>query len=173
MKKILWDADAAIWISWPRRNGEGAALLIDCRSGFDPGKDGVRRCVRSCNLRGSGVYVGDSTRERRQCEEAAAILGVPDLRTLNTHARSGTRDSIPWSTVGTHVSRRSNARWRHAEESRLVPKAWEPRRDSHRLRATTLNTVEHTDRLANSCQRRSAIAEAIGSGGGFGGAVVV
>jgi galactokinase len=63
----------------------GRALLLDCRSGeseavpFDPGGAGLRLLIIDTRAR-HALADGDYAARRRQCEEAAQVLGVPSLR---------------------------------------------------------------------------------------------
>jgi galactokinase len=159
---------------------EGAALLIDCRSlDLRPVRmpsDAAVMIVQSGVVR--GLVEGHYNERRRQCEEAAAILGVPALRDA---------DLKMLEAIGADVDPLVFRRARHVitENDRTLAAAKELAlgnlqgvghlmRDSHTSQRDDFEiTVPYTDRLAE------IMSEAIGenggarqTGGGFGGAVV-
>jgi galactokinase len=159
---------------------EGAALLIDCRSldlrpvAMPP--DAAVMIVQSGVVR--GLVEGHYNERRRQCEKAAAILGVPALR----DADLGMLEAIAADVDPTVVRR---ARHVITENERTLAAAdalaagnlqrvGDLMRESHASQRDDFEiTVAHTDRLAAIMSE--AIRDGGGArqtGGGFGGAVV-
>jgi galactokinase len=159
---------------------EGSALLIDCRSlelrPIEMPSDAAVMIVQSGVVR--GLVEGHYNERRRQCEEAAAILGVPALRDADLpmlEAVAADADPIIVRRAR-HVITENNRTIAAAEALALgnLPAVGVLMRDSHASQRDDFEiTVPHTDRLAE------LMSEAIGgnggarqTGGGFGGAVV-
>ena len=159
---------------------EGAALLIDCRSlDLSPVKmpsDSAVMIVQSGVVR--GLVEGHYNERRRQCEEAAAILGVPALRDADLRMLEAVAADVDPLVVrrARHVITENDRTLAAAKELALgnLKGVGSLMRDSHASQRDDFEiTVDHTDRLAN------IMSQAIGdnggarqTGGGFGGAVV-
>jgi galactokinase len=148
---------------------EGAALLIDCRSlelrPISMPCDAAVMIVQSGVVR--GLVEGHYNERRRQCEEAAAILGVPALRDADLDMLGAVA-----ADVDPVVSRR--ARHVITENDRTLAAARE-------LALGNLQKVGALMRESHASQRDDfeLMSDAIGpgggarqTGGGFGGAVV-
>jgi galactokinase len=159
---------------------EGAALLIDCRSldlrPIAMPSDAAVMIVQSGVVR--GLVDGHYNERRRQCEEAAAVLGVPALRDADLamlEAVAADLDPLVFRRAR-HVITENDRTVAAAEELALgnLQAVGVLMRDSHASQRDDFEiTVPHTDRLAE------LMSEAIGeqggarqTGGGFGGAVV-
>ncbi len=159
---------------------EGAALLIDCRSlELSPVKmpsDAAVMIVQSGVVR--GLVEGHYNERRRQCEEAAAILGVAALRDADLRMLIAAAADLDPVVVrrARHVITENDRTLAAAKELALgnLEGVGQLMRDSHASQREDFEiTVEHTDRLAD------IMSEAIGdsggarqTGGGFGGAVI-
>ena len=159
---------------------EGAALLIDCRSlDLRPvamPSDAAVMIVQSGVVR--GLVDGHYNERRRQCEEAARILGVPALRDADLGMLQAVAADVDPTIVrrARHVIT-ENDRTVAAAEGLVagnLEKVGDLMRESHASQRDDFEiTVPHTDRLAE------IMSDAIGAsggarqtGGGFGGAVV-
>ena len=159
---------------------EGAALLIDCRSlDLRPIKmppDAAIMIVQSGVVR--GLVEGHYNDRRRQCEEAAARLGVPALRDADlAMLEAAANDVDPVVTQrARHVITENDRTLAAAKELELgnLQIVGALMRESHASQRDDFAiTVPHTDRLAEIMSQ--AIGENGGArqtGGGFGGAVV-
>jgi galactokinase len=159
---------------------EGAALLIDCRSlelrPVEMPSDAAMMIVQSGVVR--GLVDGHYNERRRQCEEAAAILGVPALRDADLamlEAAAADLDPLVLRRAR-HVITENDRTLAAAEAlaagnlravGALMRNSHASQRDDFEI------TVPNTDRLAE------LMSDAIGqlggarqTGGGFGGAVV-
>jgi galactokinase len=159
---------------------DGAALLIDCRSlDLRPIKmpsDASVMIVQSGVVR--GLVEGHYNERRRQCEEAAAILGVPALRDADLAMLDAVAADVDPLVVrrARHVITENNRTLAAAEALALghLHSVGVLMRDSHASQRDDFEiTVPFTDQLAE------LMSEAIGenggarqTGGGFGGAVV-
>jgi galactokinase len=159
---------------------EGAALLIDCRSldlrPVEMPSDAAVMIVQSGVVR--GLVDGHYNERRRQCEEAAAILGVPALRDANLAMLEAVAADVDPLVVqrARHVITENDRTVAAAEALALgdLRAVGVLMRESHASQRDDFEiTVPHTDRLAE------LMSEAIGqhggarqTGGGFGGAVV-
>jgi galactokinase len=159
---------------------EGAALLIDCRSlDLRPvamPSDAAVMIVQSGVVR--GLVDGHYNERRRQCEEAAKILGVPALRDADLPMLEAVAADVD-SLVGRrarHVITENDRTVAAARELALgdIQAVGALMRESHASQRDDFGiTVPHTDRLAELMS--VAIGENGGArqtGGGFGGAVV-
>ncbi len=159
---------------------EGAALLIDCRSlDLRPVRmpsDAAVMIVQSGVVR--GLVEGHYNERRRQCEEAAAILGVPALRDADLamlEAAAADMDPLVCRRAR-HVITENDRTLAAAEAlaSGDLRAMGVLMRESHASQRDDFEiTVAPTDRLAE------LMSEEIGdqggarqTGGGFGGAVV-
>jgi galactokinase len=159
---------------------EGAALLIDCRSlDLRPvamPSDAAVMIVQSGVVR--GLVDGHYNERRRQCEEAAAILGVPALRDADLAMLEAVAADLDPQVLrrARHVITENDRTLAAAEALTLgdLQAVGILMRESHASQRDDFEiTVPHTDRLAE------LMSEAIGeeggarqTGGGFGGAVV-
>jgi galactokinase len=159
---------------------EGAALLIDCRSlDLRPvmmPPDAAVMIVQSGVVR--GLVEGHYNERRRQCEQAAAVLGVPALRDANLAMLEGVAADVDALIVrrARHVITENDRTLAAAEALELgdLHAVGVLMRESHASQRDDFEiTVPPTDRLAE------LMSEAIGqdggarqTGGGFGGAVV-
>ena len=159
---------------------EGAALLIDCRSldlrPVEMPSDAAVMIVQSGVVR--GLVEGHYNERRRQCEEAAAILGVPALRDADLGMLEAVAADIDPVVVrrARHVITENDRTQAAAKElargnlegvGQLMRSSHASQRDDFEI------TVAHTDRLAEIMSE--AIGESGGArqtGGGFGGAVI-
>jgi galactokinase len=159
---------------------EGAALLIDCRSldlrPVQMPSDAAVMIVQSGVVR--GLVEGHYNERRRQCEEAAAILGVPALRDADLGMLQVARPNMNPLVFrrARHVITENDRTLAAAEAlgrgdlqavGTLMRESHASQRDDFEI------TVPATDRLAE------LMSDAIGqhggarqTGGGFGGAVV-
>ncbi len=159
---------------------EGAALLIDCRSldlrPIPMPSDAAVMIVQSGVVR--GLVEGHYNDRRRQCEEAAAILGVPALRDADLamlEAAAADVDPVVLRRAR-HVITENDRTLAAADElargdlrtvGALMRQSHASQRDDFEI------TVPETDRLVDLMA--AAIGENGGArqtGGGFGGAVV-
>ncbi len=162
----------------------GHALLIDCRSlelRPVPLPEGTAVVILQSGVV-RGLLDGEYNNRRRECEEAAAVLGVPALRDADLPMLEAARDRMPDVVFrrARHVIT-DNARTLLATEAleagdlalmgRLMVESHASQRDDFGI------TVDDTDRLAGLVNQ--AIADIAGgaggarqTGGGFGGAVV-
>ncbi len=159
---------------------EGAALLIDCRSldlrPVELPSEAAVMIVQSGVVR--GLVEGHYNERRRQCEEAAAILGVPALRDADLATLGAVAADFDPLVLrrARHVITENDRTLAAAKELALgnLHTVGALMRDSHASQRDDFEiTVPHTDRLAE------LMSEAIGenggarqTGGGFGGAVV-
>jgi galactokinase len=159
---------------------EGAALLIDCRSldlrPVEMPSDAAVMIVQSGVVR--GLVDGHYNERRRQCEEAAAILGVPALRDADLgmlEAVAADLDPVILRRARHVITEndRTVAAARELEQGNLQ-EVGQLMRTSHASQRDDFEiTVPDTDRLAEIMS--DAIGERGGArqtGGGFGGAVV-
>ena len=107
----------------------GHALLLDCRTGvtadvpLDPAAAGLALLIVDTGARhalGDGRYA----QRRRECEQAAALLGVGSLRDVTSPARRS-RFTLPdfiapwtWNAAATSSSKGRSARARPASRGR-------------------------------------------------------
>jgi galactokinase len=159
---------------------QGAALLIDCRSldlrPVQMPSDAAVMIVQSGVVR--GLVEGHYNERRRQCEEAAAILGVPALRDADLGMLEAVAADIDSIVVrrARHVITENDRTLGAAKELALgnLQAVGHLMRDSHASQRDDFEiTVAHTDRLVEIMSE--AIGESGGArqtGGGFGGAVV-
>jgi galactokinase len=159
---------------------EGSALLIDCRSlelrPVAMPSDAAVMIVQSGVVR--GLVEGHYNERRRQCEEAAAILGVPALRDADIGMLEAVAAEVDPVVVrrARHVITENERTLKAAEELAAgnLEGVGELMRQSHASQRDDFEiTVPHTDRLAELMS--DAIGESGGArqtGGGFGGAVV-
>lgn len=158
----------------------GHALLIDCRSldlrQIAMPDDVAVMIVQSGVTR--GLVDGEYNARRRECERAAAHLGVAALRDADEamlDAAKGALDDVAWRRARHVIG--DNRRSLEAADALIAGDlitTGRLMRESHRSQAEDFGiTVPHTDRLA------ALMNEAIGAdggarqtGGGFGGAVV-
>ncbi|HEX8443581.1 MAG TPA: galactokinase [Allosphingosinicella sp.] len=159
---------------------EGAALLIDCRSldlrPIRMPSDAAVMIVQSGVVR--GLVEGHYNERRRQCEAAAAILGVPALRDADLAMLEAVAADVDPLVVrrARHVITENDRTLAAAEALALgdLQAVGVLMRESHASQRDDFEiTVPLTDRLAE------LMSEAIGehggarqTGGGFGGAVV-
>jgi galactokinase len=159
---------------------EGAALLIDCRSlDLRPvamPSDAAVMIVQSGVVR--GLVEGHYNERRRQCEEAASLLGVPALRDADlAMLEAVAADADPLVVRrARHVITENNRTLAAAEALALddLHAVGVLMRESHASQRDDFEiTVPLTDRLAELMS--GAIGQHGGArqtGGGFGGAVV-
>jgi galactokinase len=159
---------------------EGAALLIDCRSlelrPVEMPSDASVMIVQSGVVR--GLVEGHYNERRRQCEEAAAILGVPALRDAQLDMLEAVAADVDPLVVrrARHVITENDRTLAAADALTLgdLRAVGILMRDSHASQRDDFEiTVPSTDRLAELMS--DAIGENGGArqtGGGFGGAVV-
>jgi galactokinase len=158
----------------------GAALLIDCRSlelrPIEMPADAAVMIVQSGVVR--GLVDGHYNERRRQCEEAAAILGVPALRDADLEMLGAVAADVDPTVFrrARHVITENDRTLAAARELALgdLERVGALMRESHASQREDFQiTVPHTDRLAELMSE--AIGESGGArqtGGGFGGAVV-
>jgi galactokinase len=159
---------------------EGAALLIDCRTlelrPIEMPSDASVMIVQSGVVR--GLVEGHYNERRRQCEEAAAILGVPALRDADLamlEAVAADVDPLVFRRAR-HVITENDRTLAAAEALALgnLHAVGVLMRDSHASQRDDFEiTVPSTNHLAELMSE--AIGESGGArqtGGGFGGAVV-
>jgi galactokinase len=159
---------------------EGSALLIDCRSlDLRPIRmpdDAAVIIVQSGVVR--GLVEGHYNLRRAQCEEAAALLGVPALRDADLDMLESLAASLDPVVLrrARHVITENTRTVAAAEELVLgnLQVVGALMRESHASQRDDFEiTVQETDRLVEIMS--DAIGEDGGArqtGGGFGGAVV-
>ena len=166
----------------------GEALLIDCRS-YEvtpvPIPAGARFTVHGSGVKHANATSGYAER-RRECEEAAAALGVASLRDADPNdARLVTAATLVARAGNTGLHPRLAARARHVTgENRRVVEFAERLGEGDLERCGSLMDASHAsqrdlfqvsvpdvDRLAERLRGEGALGARL-TGGGFGGSVV-
>jgi galactokinase len=164
---------------------EGAALLLDCRTGeyrsvplrLDP-----YRLVLCNSMVKHDLSDGGYNARRRECEAALAVLrakhpGLPDLRGATLEMLQGARAGLPPAEYRRVLHQvEENARVLEAEQALRVGdlgRLGSLMTDSHRsLRDNFEVTVPETDFLAGTALSLEGVLGARMTGGGFGGNVL-